>query len=62
MTDDTPSTPNRGGRPKKSPEEVRGTVTGYRNHGLRDPESRAAWAAYIAQRRKNARANHDKAM
>lgn len=43
--------PNPVGRPKKTAEEVRGTVTGYLNHGLRDPESRAAWAEYIRSRR-----------
>jgi hypothetical protein len=43
---------NRPGRTPKPPETYAGTVTGYANHGLRDPASRKAWADYIAKRRK----------
>lgn len=42
---------NKGGRPRKDPAELVGTVSGYVNHGLRDPETRAAWAKYMRERR-----------
>lgn len=39
--------------PKPKPSSAfAGTVSGYVNHGLRDPASRAAWARYMARRRR----------
>ncbi len=44
-----------GGRPKKDLSELIGTPSGYLNHGLRDPDSKAAWAKYIQQTREKKR-------